>query len=76
MEETVQSHAVKRLPGGFSAEQSLVVMQDEQSPFNSQFLVACHGYTVQVEGLEEGESEEQEWDFVLIQTRSVTRKIS
>lgn len=51
-------------------------MQDEQSPFNSRFLAACHGYSVQVERLEEGQSGEQEWHFVLTQAHSLTRKIS
>lgn len=70
-----RSHAVKKLPGGFSAERSLAVMQDEQSLLSSQFLDACHGYSMQVEGLEQGESGEQEWDFVLTQAHSVTRNI-
>lgn len=66
----MQSQADKKRPGGFSAEQSLAVMQDEQSLFSSQFRDAWHGYSMQVEGLEKGESGEQEWGFVLTQAHS------
>lgn len=55
-----------------SVQNSLDVMQDEQSLFSPQFLVACHGYSMQVEGLKEAGTEEQEWD----PGPCVTRKIS
>lgn len=57
-------------------QNSLAVMQDEQSLFSSWFLVACHVYSMQVERLEKGVPGEQEWDFVLIQAHSITRTIS
>lgn len=54
------NHMLLRDHPEVSLQNSLAVVQDEQSPFNSRFLVACHSYSVQVEGLEEGQLGEQE----------------
>lgn len=43
-------------------QNSLDVSQDEQSLFNAQSLIDCYGYSMQVEGLKEVETGEQEWD--------------